>query len=301
MRWKDLRRSTNVDDRRNREGAYGPGRIVFPRGGGGRTAGIGGIGAIVLVLLMLFFGIDPSLILSEGGLTGPGPSVPIPGQQLPDTAEQAELRDFVAAVLGDTEETWNVLFQAEGIEYQEPRLVLFSGAVQSACGFANAAVGPFYCPPDQQVYLDLSFFTDLERRLGAAGDFAAAYVVAHEVAHHVQYQLGTMDKVNRVRAGLGEEEANEISVMVELQADCLAGVWANHAHRERDLLEIGDIEEGLNAAAAVGDDRLQRRAQGYAVPESFTHGSSEQRVTWFTRGFESGNRDACDTFTAGQL
>ncbi len=294
MRWKDLRRSTNVVDRRDGGGMRGPGRIVFPRGGGGRAAGIGGVGAIVLLLIMLLLGIDPSMILPPGGVTGPG-------QNAPDSAQQAELKDFVSAVLGNTEETWNELFQASGIDYREPRLVLFSGAVQSACGFADAAVGPFYCPPDQQVYLDLSFFADMEQRLGAAGDFAAAYVVAHEVGHHVQNQLGIMDKVNEARAGLGAEDANALSVMVELQADCLAGVWAHHAERERDALEAGDIEEGLNAAAAVGDDRLQRRSQGYVVPESFTHGSSEQRVSWFTRGFESGGLGACDTFNANQL
>jgi predicted metalloprotease len=274
----------------------GPGRIIFPSGRGGRTAGIGGIGAIVLVLIALFFGIDPSLILSGGG----GGTI-APQQSGPETAEQAELRDFVSAVLGDTEQTWNAIFEAQGSDYQEPRLVLFSGAVQSACGFAGAAVGPFYCPPDQQVYLDTTFFADMERRLDASGDFAAAYVVAHEVGHHVQNQLGIMDRVNEVKAGLGQEQANQLSVMVELQADCFAGVWANHAQSQRKALEPGDVEEGMNAAAAVGDDRLQKRSQGYVVPESFTHGTSEQRVAWFRRGLETGDPDSCDTFNSQQL
>jgi predicted metalloprotease len=295
MRWKDLRRSTNVVDRRGGGGFGGPGRIIFPTGRGGRTAGIGGIGAIVLILIALFFGIDPSMILSGGG----GGSI-APEQRGPETAEEAELRDFVSAVLGDTEQTWNAIFEAQGSDYQEPRLVLFSGAVRSACGFADAAVGPFYCPPDQQVYLDTSFFADMERKLGAAGDFAAAYVVAHEVGHHVQNQLGIMDRVNEVRGSVSGERANQLSVMMELQADCFAGVWANHAQTQRKALEPGDIEEGLNAAAAVGDDRLQRRSQGYVVPESFTHGTSEQRVAWFRRGLETGDPDSCDTFNSQQ-
>ena len=296
MRWKDLRRSTNVVDRRGGGGFGGPGRIIFPSGRGGRTAGIGGIGAIVLILIALFFGIDPSMILSGGG----GGSI-APEQRGPETAEEAELRDFVSAVLGDTEQTWNAIFEAQGSDYQEPHLVLFSGAVQSACGFADAAVGPFYCPPDQQVYLDTSFFADMERKLEASGDFAAAYVVAHEVGHHVQNQLGIMDRVNEVRGSGSGEQANQLSVMMELQADCFAGVWANHAQTQRNALEPGDIEEGLNAAAAVGDDRLQRRSQGYVVPESFTHGTSEQRVAWFRRGLETGDPDSCDTFKSQQL
>jgi hypothetical protein len=288
MRWKDLRRSTNVVDRRG-AGGMGGGRIIFPGGRGGRTAGIGGIGAIVLLLIALFFGIDPSMILGPGGVTAPESSGP-------ETPEEAEMRDFAAAVLGDTETTWDQIFAAQGSDYQEPRLVLFSGAVQSACGFADAAVGPFYCPPDRQVYLDLSFLQELQHRLNAPGDFAAAYVIAHEVGHHVQNQLGIMDKANEIRAGLGQEDSNALSVRIELQADCFAGIWANRAQTERSVLESGDIEEGLNAAAAVGDDRIQRRSQGYVVPESFTHGTSEQRVAWFTRGFENGSLDACNTF-----
>ena len=294
MRWRDLRRSTNIVDRRDEGGFGGPGRIIFPRSGAGRTAGIGGAGAIVILLLALFFGIDPSMILAPDTTTAPD-------QRVPDTAQEAELKDFVAAVLGDTEDTWTSLLEAQGISYRAPQLILFANAIQSACGFAEAAVGPFYCPPDQQVYLDLSFFDDMRRKLGAPGDFAAAYVVAHEVGHHVQNQLGIMGKVDEIRAGLGREDANMLSVRLELQADCFAGIWAKHAQRERNVLEPGDIDEALNAAAAVGDDRLQRRSQGYVVPESFTHGTSEQRITWFKRGFESGSLRACNTFNAGSL
>ena len=296
MRWKDLRRSTNVVDRRGGGGFGGPGRIIFPSGRGGRTAGVGGIGAIVLILIALFFGIDPSMILSGGG----GGTI-APEQRGPETAEEAQLRDFVSAVLGDTEQTWNAIFEAQGSDYQEPRLVLFSGAVQSACGFADAAVGPVSWPPDKQVERGTRFFAVRERKLEESGDFAAAYVVAHEVGHHVQNQLGIMDRVNEVRGSGTSEQANQLSVMMELQADCFAGVWANHAQTQRNALEPGDIEEGLNAAAAVGDDRLQRRSQGYVVPESFTHGTSEQRVAWFRRGLETGDPDSCDTFNSQQL
>ena len=298
MRWRQSRRSSNIQDRRGAGGGIGmPGRVIFPRGGGGRTAGIGGIGAVVLILIALFFGIDPSMILSTGS-PGGGPGQAPTG---PQTQEQTEMSDFVAAVLGETEDTWNAIFQAQGQDYREPQLVLFSGGVQSACGSANAAVGPFYCPPDQKVYIDLDFFHDLQQQLGAPGDFAEAYVIAHEVGHHVQNQLGIMDRVQEARSGAGQEESNAISVMLELQADCFAGVWAGHAQQQRKILEPGDIEEGLTAAAAVGDDRLQQRGQGYVVPESFTHGSSEQRVAWFKRGLEAGSISACDTFNAPSL
>lgn len=293
MRWKDLRRSTNIEDRRG-GGMRGPGRIIFPSGRRGRSAGLGGMGLILLLLLALFFGVDPSMILAPGGVT-------TPEQSAPETPEQAEMKEFVAAVLGTTEDTWNAIFEASNRDYQEPGLVLFSGAVSSACGFADAAVGPFYCPPDGKVYLDLTFFSDMERQLGAPGDFAAAYVVAHEVGHHVQHQLGIMGWVNERRASLGPEQANQLSIKVELQADCFAGVWANHAQSRQAVLEPGDVEEGMGAAAAVGDDRLQRRSQGYVVPESFTHGTSEQRVAWFMRGFETGNPNSCDTFSAERL
>jgi uncharacterized protein len=204
-------------------------------------------------------------------------------------------------VLADTEDTWHPLFEQIDRTYEEPTLVLFSGAVESACGFANAAVGPFYCPGDRQVYIDLGFFEELSDRFGAPGDFAQAYVLAHEVGHHVQTLLGISDQVRSVREQLGEADANALSVRQELQADCFAGIWANHADRSRQLLEQGDIEEGLRAASAIGDDRLQRQAQGYVVPESFTHGSSEQRMRWFQAGFAEGELSACDTFGAGQL
>jgi hypothetical protein len=227
------------------------------------------------------------------------PSVYAPGP--PPSPEEEKVADFVSAVLGETEDTWRELFRASGATYEEPRLVLFSGMVQSACGFAQSAVGPFYCPGDHKVYIDLGFLNELGGRFGAPGDFAAAYVIAHEVGHHVQNVLGIMDKVSAARGSLSEADANTLSVMVELQADCFAGVWANHAEQTRDLLEEGDVEEGIIAAAAVGDDRLQKRAQGYVVPESFTHGSSEQRVRWFRRGLESGQLSNCNTFDADQL
>ena len=297
MRWKDLRRSTNVVDRRGGGGFGGPGRIIFPSGRGGRTAGVGGIGAIVLILIALFFGIDPSMILSGGG----GGGTIAPEQRGPETAEEAQLRDFVSAVLGDTEQTWNAIFEAQGSDYQEPRLVLFSGAVQSACGFADAAVGPFYCPPDQQVYLDTSFFADMERKLEASGDFAAAYVVAHEVGHHVQNQLGITAKVDSMRGRISQADSNALSVRVELQADCFAGVWANKAQNARQILEQGDVEAAMTAAAKIGDDALQRSAGRAVVPDSFTHGTSAQRQRWFRTGFDTGDVNRCDTFNATEL
>jgi hypothetical protein len=215
------------------------------------------------------------------------------GTPSPEENEQAE---FVSVVLADTEDTWGALFARGGRQYQPPRLVLFSGAVDSSCGFASAAVGPFYCPADRKVYVDLGFFRELDERFGAPGDFARAYVVAHEVGHHVQNLLGVMDQVQQMSGRLGEVERNQLSVLQELQADCLAGVWGHHAERERDLLESGDVEEGLAAASAIGDDTLQRQAGGRVQPESWTHGSSAQRVQWFRRGFESGRVEDCDTF-----
>jgi hypothetical protein len=214
---------------------------------------------------------------------------------------QDELADFVSAVLGDTEETWHGLFGKMGKTYSEPRLVLFSGAVESACGFAQAAMGPFYCPGDHKVYIDLSFYRDLKERFHAPGDFAQAYVIAHEVGHHVQTLVGISQKIQAARQRLGEAEFNKLLVRQELQADCLAGVWAHHAERTRQVLEQGDIEEALQAAASIGDDRLQRQTRGYVTPDSFTHGTSEQRVRWFRRGIESGELSACDTFKAGAL
>ena len=299
MRLGRERPSENIEDRRGTGGGFGmPGRgIRVPIGGRGGI-GIGGI--IVLLLVWLVLGINPLELLTGGGLETPRQTTE---QQPPNSTAPAndEMKDFAARVLGSTERVWTEKFQAMGKQYDPPTLVLFSGAVQSACGMAQSAMGPFYCPQDQKVYIDLSFFEDMQRRLGATGDFAQAYVIAHEVGHHVQHLLGIADKVTRARMQAPEEEANALSVRMELQADCLAGVWGKNADDSRDILEEGDIEEGLNAATAIGDDRLQKRSQGYVVPESFTHGSSEQRVRWFTRGLESGDMNQCDSFSAQTL
>ena len=282
MRWQGRRGSSNVEDRRGTR--YG------------RAGGIG-IGTIVLALIAIYFGQDPSVVLQ-----GVQPSTPT-GEQVPyeESPEEAQLREFVSVVLADTEETWGQIFSTAGQTYEEPKLVLFSGAVESACGFAQAAVGPFYCPGDRKVYIDLSFYQDLQNRFGAPGDFAQAYVVAHEVGHHVQTLLGISERNMAARQRASEAQANALSVRQELQADCFAGIWAHNADRSRQLLEQGDIEEGLNAASAIGDDRLQKQSRGYVAPESFTHGSSEQRVRWFKRGFESGDVNTCDTFAANSL
>ena len=273
------RQSDNIEDR---------------RGFGGPLVAGGGIGTVVLVLLALFFGFDPRVILQ-----GDAPTSPPATQQAPSPSTSPrghdDLRDFVATVLADTEDTWRALFSGMGREYRDPRLVLFNGAVQSACGIAGAATGPFYCPQDQKVYLDLDFFRALRERFRAPGDFAQAYVIAHEVGHHVQKQLGISDRVMAERRR-GGSQANAASVRLELQADCFAGIWAHHAERTRHILEAGDVEEALNAAAAIGDDRLQRQTQGRVAPETFTHGTSKQRVQWFTRGIESGDLRRCDTF-----
>jgi predicted metalloprotease len=274
MRWQTGRRSSNVEDRR------GMGMPI--------VAG-GGVGGIVLLLLALFFGFDPGMLVG----TSPAPTSEV-GSASP---AHDETRDFVSVVLADTEDTWRELFRRMRREYREPRLVLFTGAVESACGMAGSAIGPFYCPGDERVYLDLEFFRDLGARFGAPGDFAQAYVIAHEIGHHVQAVLGLarIGESGRARGG------NDVSVRRELQADCFAGVWAHHADRARNVLEDGDIDEALAAAAAVGDDRLQRRAQGRVAPESFTHGSSAQRVRWFKRGFAAGDPARCDTFRAPEL
>jgi predicted metalloprotease len=281
MRWEGGRRSDNIEDRR---GMRMPGGIAG-----------GGIGVVVIALIAMFFGVDPRVILDQAG------SPQSPQATAPVDPAQDKMKDFVSVVLADTEDTWTEIFQRGGAQYRMPRLVLFTGAVQSTCGFAQAAVGPFYCSGDQKVYLDLDFFQTLEQRLGAKGDFAQAYVVAHEVGHHVQNLLGITQKVGEAAARGGQERANQLSVRQELQADCFAGIWANHANRSRHVLETGDIEEGLNAAAAIGDDRLQMQARGYVAPESFTHGSSEQRVRWFRKGLDSGELSACETFKAGRL
>lgn len=261
----------------------------------GRAGGIG-IGTIVLALIAVYFGQDPSVVLQN--VQEPGPAEQVPYEESP---AEARLREFVSVVLADTEETWGGIFTSMGRTYEEPTLVLFSGAVQSACGFAQAAVGPFYCPADHKVYIDLSFYEDLHTRFGAPGDFAEAYVVAHEVGHHVQTLLGISERTMTARQSASEAESNALSVRQELQADCFSGIWAHNADRSRQLLESGDIEEGLNAASAIGDDRLQRQSGGYVAPESFTHGSSEQRVRWFRRGYEVGTLESCDTFNARQL
>jgi predicted metalloprotease len=301
MRWRGGRRSDNIEDQR---GQGLPGGLNFPGSGGGgggfRRAGIGGFGLIAVVVLALLFGVDPSQLLQQLD-TGGYVQEPSSSSSSSSSSADPELRDFVSVVLADTEDTWTEQFHEMNQTYTDPHLVLFSGAVQSACGFAQAAMGPFYCPGDQKVYLDLDFIKELGDRFQAPGDFAGAYVIAHEVGHHVQNLLGIMEKVDSVRGRLNEADANQLSVMVELQADCFAGIWANHANRSRQILEDGDVEEGLTAAAAVGDDRLQREAQGYVVPESFTHGSSEQRARWFRRGLDSGELSACDTFNAKQL
>ncbi len=298
MLWRGGRRSENIEDRRG-EGGFpsGMGGMRFPIGG--RAGGIGGLGLVALVLLGLFFGVDPSVLLDMGGGTAPSsyvPSSPAPrSERTPGVPD--EEREFVSVVLADTEDTWHALFQQMGRTYREPTLVLFSGMVDSGCGLAQSASGPFYCPRDGKLYLDTSFFDEMSRRFGASGDFAQAYVIAHEVGHHVQNLLGILPRVEAAQQQASRTDANRIQVLVELQADCLAGVWAHHANRSRGLLESGDIEEGLNAAAAIGDDRLQKQAQGYVVPDAFTHGSSAQRVGWFKRGLEQGNLQACDTFS----
>jgi hypothetical protein len=282
MRWESGRRSENVEDRR--------GFHVSRRAAGG------GIGTIVLVLVALYFGVDPSVFLSVDQTPIPGSGTPTRSAPYSASPQEQRLAEFVSVVLGDTEDTWNALFRSMGKSYEEPKLVLFSGSVESACGFASAAVGPFYCPEDQKVYIDLSFYSDLKNRFGAPGDFAQAYVIAHEVGHHVQNLLGISDKVHSLRGRVSEKEANKLSVMMELQADCLSGVWAYHADKARKILEQGDVEEALNAASAIGDDRLQRRSRGYVTPDSFTHGSSAQRMHWFKRGLETGSIGQCNTF-----
>jgi len=276
MRWQLGRRSTNVEDRRG----MGAAPIVG-----------GGIGALLLSLLVALLGGDPRIILEQNNAPSDRPVT-----QSPQTPAQDQMADFVSVVLADTEDTWSEIFQQSGNRYVEPKLVLYSDAVESACGFARAAVGPFYCPLDQKVYIDLSFYRDLKNRYQAPGDFAQAYVIAHEIGHHVQNLLGISDQVRSLQQRVDQVEANQLSVRQELQADCFAGVWANRAERSRQILETGDIEEALNAASSIGDDRLQQQAKGYVVPESFTHGSSAQRVRWFKRGIQTGDPQQCNTF-----
>jgi predicted metalloprotease len=298
MEWKGRRQSNNVEDRRGAEGRSPRGGLRIPMGRGGvRRAGGGlGIGSIILILIVSWaLGINPLTLLSgDTGSTGGGYE-----QQQTQNAAPAndETTAFVRTVLAETEDTWNGIFQAGGQTYQEPTLVLFSGQVESACGFASSATGPFYCPGDQKVYLDTAFFQDLRQQFGASGDFAEAYVIAHEVGHHVQNLLGILPRFNQARQQMSEVEANRMSVRVELQADCFAGVWGKFTD-QKGILEQGDLQEALNAAQQIGDDTLQRQSQGYVVPESFNHGTSAQRVEWFRRGFESGEMNSCDTFSA---
>jgi predicted metalloprotease len=275
-----------------------------------RAVGLGGgaMGIGVLLLIVLVTG-DPGILLrffqNQPQAGGPAPGGPGPagnGQAAPvEAGANDELREFVSVILADTEDVWREQFRRLGREYREPELVLFSQAVESACGFGSAASGPFYCPADQKVYIDLAFYEELKRRFRAPGDFAQAYVIAHEIGHHVQRQLGIMDRIQAAQQRVGKEEANELSVRLELQADFFAGVWAHHAERSWQILEPGDVEEALRAASAIGDDAIQKQAQGHVVPESFTHGTSEQRMRWFRRGLETGDVEQGDTFTARQL
>jgi predicted metalloprotease len=282
MRWRDMRRSDNVEDRRG-----------MPMAGAGLKLGGGGL--LLILLLSVITGTNPLDLISGLEEAGSPPVIDQEPQRKPPVDDPQA--DFIRAVLGDTEDTWNRLFSQGGGTYEPPRLVLFSGAVQSACGQASAAVGPFYCPPDRQVYLDLQFFQELSERFGAPGEFARAYVIAHEIGHHVQNLLGISERVQRQRARMDQASANALSVRLELQADCYAGVWGQSAAR-RNFLEPGDVEAALKAASAIGDDRLQRQSRGVVVPESFTHGSSAQRVQWFRTGLDSGDVRRCDTFAA---
>lgn len=285
MRWKGLRRSSNVEDRRGLGGLGG-----F---GGGKLA-LGGIGGIILVVISLLFGGDIGSIFNTQ-------EEPQQTAEYHGSAEENEIAEFVSVVLAETEDVWTEIFQQKGSDYPQPKLVLFTGEVQSACGYAGAASGPFYCPEDSRVYIDLSFYNELQRRFNAPGDFAMAYVIAHEVGHHVQNLMGITEKVHSMRERLSEEEFNQFSVRLELQADYFAGVWAHYADRMKRIVEAGDIDEALNAASAVGDDNIQKKTQGHIVPESFTHGTSEQRKRWFYKGYRSGDIEGGDTFNTTNL
>lgn len=310
MRWRGRRQSSNIEDRRGEGGGFGgpggfrlPGGLGGAGGGGGmRRAGGGSLTFLIIAGIVLWLlGINPLTILTGGG----GSLVPTEtGQtpQRPEISEQRndEMKQFVATVLAETEDTWQQIFSETGRQYSDLTLVLFTDSVRSACGFASAASGPFYCPGDKKVYIDLSFYDLLQQRFKAGGDFAQAYVLAHEVGHHVQNLIGVLPKFNQMRQSMGKTEANQMSVRVELQADCFAGIWANHT-AQKNLLERGDIEEALNAATQIGDDTIQRRTQGYVVPDAFNHGTSEQRVRWFRRGYEEGRLSVCDTFNTDDV
>lgn len=292
MRWDDFRSSDNVEDRRGQGG----GGFQMPGGRGGL-----GIGTIIIVgLIGWALGINPMLLIGGleaiNGMGGGSQQQSAPQTSTPTSKPTDQLGRFASAVLAQTEDVWTPLFRAEGKTYHDPKLVLFTGATRSACGGAQSAMGPFYCPLDQKVYLDLAFFQEMKNKFRAPGDFAAAYVIAHEVGHHVENELGILPKVQQAQARASRAEANALSVRVELMADCLAGVWAYHANERFRILEPGDVEEALNAATAIGDDTLQKRSQGFAVPDSFTHGTSQQRVSWFTRGLKTGSMQQCNTF-----
>ncbi len=290
MKWRGRRGSANIEDRRR------SGRMR--RGGGMRRAGgVGGLGAVAIIVVGMLLGVDTSFLLGDGG----GLTNDVSYQTQPNLVDD-EAEEFVSVVLADTEEVWTDIFASQlNRRYVPPKLVLFAGRTASSCGAASAASGPFYCPPDKRAYLDTTFFQTLDRQLGAGGDFARAYVIAHEIAHHVQNELGILPEVNRLRGQSSEREANRLSVRLELQADCLSGIWTRHAAARFGSLERGDIEEALNAAARIGDDALQKRSQGFVVPDSFTHGSSEQRVRWFENGLKTGDLQSCDTFSARNL
>lgn len=329
MRWRGERESENVEDRRDEGGGFNfpfpGGGVRFPSGGGsdgsGGGGGIGIVGLLIILGLMLFFGVDPSVIMQGGGPGGDATTFPdirvpqsrpdadnfpFPGQQgppvqHPQSSSEDDLKRFVSVVLADTEDVWRGLLGRYGRRYSDPKLVLFSGGVRSGCGTGLAQMGPFYCPNDEKVYIDLSFYQDLKNRFHAPGDMAQAYVIAHEIGHHVQKLLGIADQVEALRGRMSQGQANALQVRMELQADCFAGIWANHAEETKNIIEPGDIEEALNAASAIGDDRIQKQTQGYVVPDAFTHGSSAQRVGWFKRGYQGGKLEDCDTFNAEDL
>lgn len=281
MKWRNRRSSSNIEDRRG------------ARSGGAKKAG--GLTVVIVALAAMYFGVDPRIIMGVvDGVSSGGSSTQQSNYQ--PSAKQKQLGEFVGVVLADTEDTWNALFQRQGMRYEEPKLVLFTDTVRSACGHAEAAMGPFYCPGDHKIYIDLGFYQQLKSQHNAPGDFAQAYVIAHEVGHHVQNLLGISTKVRNAQQGVSKAQGNQLSVRLELQADCFAGIWARNTEKTKHVLEQGDIEEALTAASAIGDDRLQKQARGYASPESFTHGTSRQRVKWFKKGLLDGSIRGCNTF-----